>query len=119
MSAFLQCTSLILQIQGHTYSCLPVSSPCAALFAVTIITGLIVDNVADDKGNCRIPSQSICILTREKAEPSEKREHAIFEQCLRGAGVLICAFVEGEGKVGPCLRERAKALLWSLVLHLS
>lgn len=59
-----------------------------------------MENVEDDKGNCRIPSQSICILTREKAEPSGgggKREHAMFEQCLRGAGVLICAWEEGVG----------------------
>lgn len=49
----------------------------------------------------------------------KKREHAMFEQCLRGAGVLICACVEGEGKMGPCLGERAEALLWSLGLHLA
>lgn len=56
-------------------------------------------------------------MTREKAELSEKREHALFEQRLRGAGVLICACVEGKGKVGPCLGERAEALLWGLGLH--
>lgn len=44
-------------------------------------------------------------MTGEKAEPSwgkkkkRKREHAMFEQRLRGAGVLICACEEGGG--GP------------------
>lgn len=46
-----------------------------------------------------------------------KREHAMFEQRLRGADVLICACEEVG--VGPCLEERAKSLLWSLVFHLS
>lgn len=45
------------------------------------------------------------------------REHVIFEQRLQGASVLICACEEGG--VGPCLEERAKSLLWSLVFHLS
>lgn len=75
---------------------------------MTTIRCLIVENVEDDKGNCRIPSRSICILTREKAEPSggkkkkggREREHAMFEQCLRGAAVLICACEEGGGREG-------------------
>lgn len=52
-----------------------------------------------------------------KLEKKRKREHVIFEQRLQGAGVLICACEEGG--VGPCLEERAKSLLWSLVFHLS
>lgn len=52
-----------------------------------------------------------------KLGKKRKREQAMFEQRLRGAGVLICACEEGG--VGPCLEERAKSLLWSLVFHLS
>lgn len=116
------CMSFILHLTKRTNILwAPASGPPLPLLTVTTIRRLIVDK--DDKGNCRIPWQGICILTGEKAEPSwekkkkRKREHAMFEQRLRGAGVLICACEEVG--VGPCLEERAKSLLWSLVFHLS
>lgn len=60
-------------MRGHTWFFFPVSPLCSFVFS---------DNnyglVADDKGNCRIPSESVLYFDREKAEPREKRETCHF-----------------------------------------
>lgn len=95
---------------------LPVNPPCAALFTVTIIMGLIVENVADDKGHCWIPSQSICILTRRKlSQVGGKKERTchVWAVSARGRCFDMC-LCGGRGESGPLSGRKS----WSSVMEL-
>ena len=84
---------------------LPVSPLCSFVFS---------DNnyglVADDKGNCRIPSESVLYFDRERAEPSEKRETCHFwAACLRGGCCFdMCLCEARRGKWAPVWEKGLK-----------
>ena len=103
--SFTSSSFIFTHARTHMFFFSPVSPLCSFVFS---------DNnyglVADDEGNCRIPSESVLYFDREKAEPSEKRETCHFwAACLRGGRCFdMCLCEARRGKWAPVWEKGLK-----------